>query len=106
MIPHPPAPATRAPAAPAEESASRSDPGSCTTSWLHITRTLLKAQPPSCTCNRPSRCIIAIANQEDPMNRRHFLGALAGSAFLPGATRAQKSAYLQLPELTAHGVLV
>jgi LmbE family N-acetylglucosaminyl deacetylase len=40
------------------------------------------------------------------MNRRHFLGALAGSAFVPAAIRAQRPAYLQLPELTAHGELV
>ena len=40
------------------------------------------------------------------MNRRHFIGALAGSAFLPRPAAAQKPAYTQLPELTAHGELV
>jgi LmbE family N-acetylglucosaminyl deacetylase len=40
------------------------------------------------------------------MNRRHFIGALAGSAFQLGPAAAQKPAYTQLPELTAHGELV
>src|SRR5256714_11627483 len=40
------------------------------------------------------------------MNRRHFIGALAGSAFQLGPAAAQKPAYTQLPELIAHGELV
>ena len=39
------------------------------------------------------------------MNRRHFLGALAGSALVARAGRAQNP-YRQLPEMTAHGDLV
>src|ERR1700730_13137977 len=40
------------------------------------------------------------------MDRRHFIGTLAGSAFLARPAAAQKPAYTQLPELTAHGELV
>ena len=39
------------------------------------------------------------------MNRREFLGGLAGSALITGAVRAQNP-YRQLPEMTAHGDLV
>jgi LmbE family N-acetylglucosaminyl deacetylase len=39
------------------------------------------------------------------MNRREFLGGLAGSALITSAARAQNP-YRQLPEMTAHGDLV
>ena len=40
------------------------------------------------------------------MNRRELIGALAGATLFRTPAAAQRPAYTQLPELTAHGELV